>query len=477
MSYERYSPDSRSFAQQQNPLEREARYIAQQMDGGNAELAGQRLRDDLMQLQRSPQQAKQLVELVQEFDRKGNGADLDIRLGRQNGFLVATASIVDYDYRRDDRTGRVQRQAYGSDSICRILLDQNGGRDNFQNGHQLYRGSFDPRQQYRGSFDPRQGSFDPRRGSFNPDFDSDGRLYNPNSNRFDQNNFDTRRYWENNGRFNRSQPQPYYSQDFDNRRFSQNDPRFYNPNYSQNDSDYYDPRTDRRNFAQNDPRFYDPNYVQDDPEYLDPRLRPNRRAYPQNNPRLYDPQAVFQNDQAGYTGYTPDWQYNQDPSAYMPRMRPNYDYSQNQDYPQNYYQPGHRQSRSQAQNHNHNHSHDHGQRSNYSPRATASTGDAHGMDADAAEALNRAEQMAARNGVKIQVSSGFRTHAEQARLYAELHGKSPVAKPGTSSHESGLAIDVKNFQQAKPYLVAAGFVHGDGRGQIAGDPWHFRYMG
>lgn len=93
------------------------------------------------------------------------------------------------------------------------------------------------------------------------------------------------------------------------------------------------------------------------------------------------------------------------------------------------------------------------------------------------DALDYAKQLAARDGVRIDVSSAGRTYKQQSILYRELHGKSPVAKPGTSSHEFGVAIDVRNPEEAKPYLLAAGFVHGDGRGKIAGDPWHFRYMG
>jgi hypothetical protein len=318
MSYERFTPDARYYSsQQQNPIEREARFIAQQMDSGNAELAGQRLREDLMRLQRSPEEAKQLVQLVEQFDRKGNGADLDIRVGRQNGLSVATASIVDYDYYRDRRTGRMQRQVYDRDTVAKILLDDNSG-------------------------------------------------------------FTGVSRW--------------------------------------------------------------------------------------NNRQGYEPSGL----------YRPDWQYNPEPSAIIRYQNPN-GWAQ-QDYPQqDYEQPQNRNWRRSRQPHSHQHRNDSGPR-NHNTRATVS-GDVQGLDNDAAYALSRAHQLASQDGVKIQVTSGFRTYAEQSRLYAELKGKSPVARPGTSAHESGEAIDVKNYAQAKPYLVAAGFVHGDGKGRIAGDPWHFRYMG
>jgi hypothetical protein len=93
------------------------------------------------------------------------------------------------------------------------------------------------------------------------------------------------------------------------------------------------------------------------------------------------------------------------------------------------------------------------------------------------QALEFAQSQARQHGVNIDITSAGRTYQEQQRLYRELHGHSPVALPGTSSHEFGVAIDVKNYEQAKPYLLAAGFTHGDGAGPIPGDPWHFRYTG
>lgn len=391
MSHEFYAPDGRYSSQRQNPLEREAAYIAQQMDSGNAELAGQRLRQDLYQLQHYPEQATQLVQLVQQFDRKGSGADLEIRQGRQNGYSVADASIVDYDYYRDRYSGRVQRQPFNVDRICTILLPQNG-RNYSYNGHH-------PSQSYYAPFDPR-ASYDPR-GTFDP-YDS----INPTSS--------------------------YYSQNSVNR-----------GSHYRNQSSQFDPRN---------PANWGPEEA----------WRANQGYH--SGAMEQDLQA-WQNEQDGYTGYQPDWQrFNPEPSAYLPR---NFDYAQQQDQWQ-HRQPNRNAHRLPRHNQGHNHGHN--------PHASANVR-AEGMDQDAAFALQRAQQMAARDGVNIQVTSGFRTYAEQSRLYAKLNGISPVAKPGTSSHEHGEAIDVKNYAQAKPYLLAAGFVHGDGRGKIAGDPWHFRYMG
>lgn len=46
-------------------------------------------------------------------------------------------------------------------------------------------------------------------------------------------------------------------------------------------------------------------------------------------------------------------------------------------------------------------------------------------------------------GRPVPVTSGFRTHADQQRLYAERSSNPfPVARPGLSRHELGLAVDV-----------------------------------
>jgi hypothetical protein len=99
------------------------------------------------------------------------------------------------------------------------------------------------------------------------------------------------------------------------------------------------------------------------------------------------------------------------------------------------------------------------------------------LDKDAGIAFKRAQEQAKADGIDLQVNSAGRTYQEQARLYARLNGVSPVARPGTSNHESGNALDIQNWRQAKPYLIANGFTHGDGRGPIANDLVHFKYQG
>ncbi|MBA3857089.1 MAG: hypothetical protein C0507_09310 [Cyanobacteria bacterium PR.3.49] len=116
----------------------------------------------------------------------------------------------------------------------------------------------------------------------------------------------------------------------------------------------------------------------------------------------------------------------------------------------------------------------------WTPEGRVSIGDGRWLEGSAAEALNAAKAEARAHGVEIKINSAGRTYEEQASLYARrgTPGVSRiVARPGTSNHEDGMAIDVANWQQAKPYLQKYGFVHGDGNGPIAGDLVHFKFVG
>jgi len=77
-------------------------------------------------------------------------------------------------------------------------------------------------------------------------------------------------------------------------------------------------------------------------------------------------------------------------------------------------------------------------------------------------ALVRADQdMFAATGQHIQINESFRTHERQQQLYNELSKKGArVAKPGSSFHEKGLAVDVQNYQEAAPYLKKYGITNG-----------------
>ncbi|MGB8511133.1 MAG: M15 family metallopeptidase [Pyrinomonadaceae bacterium] len=65
------------------------------------------------------------------------------------------------------------------------------------------------------------------------------------------------------------------------------------------------------------------------------------------------------------------------------------------------------------------------------------------VDADLAARVRQMANNLSRQGIVIRVSSGLRSTAKQASLYANrASNPNPVAKPGTSKHEKGLAVDV-----------------------------------
>jgi N-acetylmuramoyl-L-alanine amidase len=82
-----------------------------------------------------------------------------------------------------------------------------------------------------------------------------------------------------------------------------------------------------------------------------------------------------------------------------------------------------------------------------------------------------ARAIAAR-GEKMQVNSSYRTVAQQMLLYNDRHNNSnPVAPPGASNHQTGLAIDIEDPRGWDPYLIEQGWE------PLAGDPPHFNYVG
>jgi hypothetical protein len=95
-----------------------------------------------------------------------------------------------------------------------------------------------------------------------------------------------------------------------------------------------------------------------------------------------------------------------------------------------------------------------------------------------AKALQKCEIAMGRN---IDVTSAIRTPERQRALYQELKGLQPVAPAGESYHDmdrGGIAIDVDNWNEAKPCLERHGFMQGEpGRGPLPNDPWHFTFWG
>lgn len=66
-------------------------------------------------------------------------------------------------------------------------------------------------------------------------------------------------------------------------------------------------------------------------------------------------------------------------------------------------------------------------------------------------------------GQTLHINSGYRTFAQQFLLFRLKHfggcNPNPVARPGTSNHESGLALDINDPLSWKPFLSAQGWRH------------------
>ncbi|MDQ2826122.1 MAG: M15 family metallopeptidase, partial [Actinomycetota bacterium] len=84
-------------------------------------------------------------------------------------------------------------------------------------------------------------------------------------------------------------------------------------------------------------------------------------------------------------------------------------------------------------------------------------------------ALARAEQLL---GEPVPITSGFRSTEKQAALYADrANNPYPVAAPGSSMHERGLAIDVP--VEFVPRLLAVAPKAGLCHPYPVDDPIHF----
>lgn len=91
------------------------------------------------------------------------------------------------------------------------------------------------------------------------------------------------------------------------------------------------------------------------------------------------------------------------------------------------------------------------------------------VQASAKQALQQAIQD---RGVKLLVNSSYRTIAQQMLLYNDrLNNDNPVAPPGTSNHQTGLAIDIEDPRGWEPYLMKYGW------NPLPGDPPHFNFEG
>ncbi len=105
-------------------------------------------------------------------------------------------------------------------------------------------------------------------------------------------------------------------------------------------------------------------------------------------------------------------------------------------------------------------------------------------------------------GINIYITSGYRSYKEQFLLFihylVELgveEATKRVANPGTSEHQTGLAIDISTIKNYKDEAITPfeseliediaykyGFIlrYQKGKEDITGynyEPWHFRYVG
>ena len=75
-------------------------------------------------------------------------------------------------------------------------------------------------------------------------------------------------------------------------------------------------------------------------------------------------------------------------------------------------------------------------------------------------------------GLPMQVNSAYRTIAQQMLLYNDrANNPNPVAPPGGSNHQTGLAIDIEDPRGWEPYLTRYGW------NPLVGDEPHFNYEG
>jgi len=113
------------------------------------------------------------------------------------------------------------------------------------------------------------------------------------------------------------------------------------------------------------------------------------------------------------------------------------------------------------------------------------------MRPDAAKAFNRMVEAAAQDGITLLAGSAFRSVLQQAELYRQyvFRAMAPpiVAKPGTSNHGNGTAVDVADapghsltyssagFRWLTANAGAYGFSWDEGR--KVNEPWHWRFVG
>src|SRR5436853_2705007 len=89
------------------------------------------------------------------------------------------------------------------------------------------------------------------------------------------------------------------------------------------------------------------------------------------------------------------------------------------------------------------------------------------------ELLRRLEALAEKRGEHFHITSGLRTYAEQMRLWNSRGSNPfPVARPGTSRHETGRAADVTIGGRPIQSVISASELRAAGLNPLAGDAVH-----
>lgn len=136
-----------------------------------------------------------------------------------------------------------------------------------------------------------------------------------------------------------------------------------------------------------------------------------------------------------------------------------------------------------------------GYRSGVATPITCCTVGAHLIEKNTAYDYILMSNAAARVGISLKVSSGFRTNEEQTRLFNERKNpavaavKGVAAKPGYSNHQSGIALDLDVGMTKADYIAGRftaaylwlekfgaefGFDHVEGA--KVNEPWHWTHL-
>jgi hypothetical protein len=108
-----------------------------------------------------------------------------------------------------------------------------------------------------------------------------------------------------------------------------------------------------------------------------------------------------------------------------------------------------------------------------------SIGSGHSLDSSAADSFMKMRQEAAKQGVNLTLTSSYRSREKQEYLYnLYLQGKGNLAaRPGSSLHEKGLAIDVaSDISWVQKYGPKFGWIN-TGMSFSQKEPWHFDFKG